>query len=296
MDASLAERTSKWLSVDVRERRAIADAIAEASRGKLSVARVDEQAGVLHHRPSGILFHLVPGGTTRVGFDLEQRDQLRAEYQYWDECDEVEFALERFDKAVADVTVAPFLLAACPLSGDQLEAILAGRAAEGKGRGHPNLEEIAKLPAAQYVGFLESFPKGTFEDAQITDIEGALERVGLRFPSESEWEHAARAGTRHLFPHGNSIPHSPNLGMNPLGFSDLGADADICADGWVPSVEGIPTDGRPRPPGEARVARGGAAACYPWQGCAEWTLLLCGARAPSSAHEGFLTARPAVSL
>jgi hypothetical protein len=158
------------------------------------------------------------------------------------------------------------------------------------------METMAKLPADEYLAHLGRFGSGTFGDDRIAALEAALSRAGLRLPSEAEWEIAARAGTTRLFANGDTIPDSPSLGPNPLGFVDMGADAEVCADGWVPTLEGIPGDGKARPPGELRAARGGAAACYPWQGCAEWTLLLCAWRGPSSSHDGFLTARPAMGL
>ena len=40
---------------------------------------------------------------------------------------------------------------------------------------------------------------------------------------------------------------------------------------------------------------GGAAVVYPWQGCGEWGLMLCGSRTDGG-EDGFLTVRPALDL
>ncbi len=294
----LARRASRWFAEDEGERARIARELVLASSGALKIVRT-RGVGAFLHRPTSVLFHLVPGGTVAMGFDDEAWGALREQYQFWDECDEAESVLQsREIRPRARVQVAPFLLGARPLSSEQLEAIAAGRPpGPGEGRAPPDLARVAKLPADKYLEFLEAFGAGTFGEGEILEFERALSGFGLRLPSEAEREHAARAGTSRLFPHGDAIPSSPNIGMNPFGFVDLGADAEVCADGWVPSLEGIPADGRPRvAPGAPRVVRGGAASCYPWQGCAEWTLLLCAWRGPATAHDGFLTLRPAMSL
>jgi formylglycine-generating enzyme required for sulfatase activity len=295
---AITERVAAWFDVKDVERRAIAREITERSSGDLEVARVVGAAAVFLHRRSGVLFHLVPGGETNLGFDDASRDRLRAQYQYWDECDESELALDRFfERKRARVTVKPFLFAARPLGSEQLEAFARGEVAPmALGRELPDLRSMAKLSADKWALFLESFSAGTFTNQDIPEVERALARVGLRLPSEAEREHAARAGTENLFPHGDDIPSVPNVAANRLGIVELGADTEVCADGWVATLEGIPTDGTPRPASDERVVRGGAAACYPWQGCAEWTLLLCAHRASSKSHDGFLVARPVLGL
>lgn len=248
---------------------------------------------VFLHAPSGVLMHFVPGGEVRMGLSDGDLAKLREQYQFRDDCDEVDHFLA-FDQIRPCVTVRvkPFLMAARPLSGEQLQALLSGSPPTAKGRKLPDMKKVAKLPAQKYLEHLRKFDSGTFDEPEIAGIEAALAKVGLRLPSEAEWECAARGGTDRLFANGDTIPSTPNVGANPFGFVDMGADGDVCADGWVPTLEGIPLDGSPRPPSAERAARGGAAACYPWQGCAEWTLLLCAWRASSRTHEGFLTARP----
>src|SRR5436189_222656 len=109
MDQALSTRIAGFLGGDAGERRAICDAIAEASGGTLDVVRVD-RAGVFLHRPSNVLFHLVPGGTFEMGFATAERDRLREQYQFWDDCDEVEYAFSRIDLGCTrEVRVTPFL-------------------------------------------------------------------------------------------------------------------------------------------------------------------------------------------
>ena len=64
---------------------------------------------------------------------------------------------------------------------------------------------------------------------------------------------------------------------------NIGSENEVCADSF--------TEGANTP----RVVKGGAACIYPWQGCGEWTLMLCGCRTDGG-EDGFLTLRPALDL
>ena len=267
-----------WQRATATERRAGLDARC-AARDDLRVVHVDDVA-VLHHAPSGLVFHLVPGGVLRMGIGPDEHARLRAQYQYWDGANEADQVLSAGHSApVIEVTLRPFLLAAHPL-----------------GRAQPrSYDELVSLPADRYLAYLTTFEAEGLTLAQARERERELARVGLRLPSEAEWEWAARAGTARSFPAGDEIPRTPATGRNPLGFVDLGAQAELCADGWAPTLADTPRDGRPRA-GDGRVVRGGGATCYPWQDCGEWTYLLCGARGPVGEMDGMLALRPAMEL
>ncbi len=274
----------RWRGATSARRRELAEAVS-AAHPTLKVIRVDEIAR-FHHEPTGLPFHLVPGGALRMGVDADEVGRLRAQYQYWDGADEAEHTLSVLSSRtcwpVTEVSIRPFLLAAHPVGRTPVRSY----------------EELAAMGAAEWIAHLERFEAEGMSLEQALDEERRLGEVGLRLPSEAEWEWAARGAGSQSFPGGDAIPSSPNTGVNLLGFVDLGALPEVCADAWAPTLEGTRRDGAPRAgePSAGRAARGGGATCYPWQDCGEWTLLLSGARFPAREMDGMLALRPAMGL
>jgi len=230
------------------------------------------------HRATAILFQLIPGGTSRRGFSRQEEQALRA--GLLDSGDPDSEAGLTFLQSLGalrpatEVALAPFLLATEPLAQSPLLALL-GPSAPGE---LGDMEGCVSLVVAE----------------QIVTILGGKE---LRLPSESEWEHAYRAGTGGPFPWGVDRPESPWAPENQFGIEGMGEFAELCADGWHTGYEGGPLDGTARnPSGRPRVSRGGSAEVWPWQGVAEWVTMLSAFRSPSSEHDGFLRIRPACSL
>src|ERR1700722_8102180 len=78
-----------WRTANAADRANAADAIAAASAGALTVVRTvgPDQVPVFGHSPSQALFHLILGGTWRLGFSRAEWDAVFAQYRGWWEAD-----------------------------------------------------------------------------------------------------------------------------------------------------------------------------------------------------------------
>ena len=212
--------------------------------------------------PAQIQFLVVPGGELVMGAsdDIERLLLTEDSGLTSEEMGALDWSLARM-RPMRRVAIKPFLIASAPLVGRQLEAL-----------GWKDDASISRLfaPAPEQIIYLE-----------LEEIAGVL-RDGLRLPSEAEYEHACRAGTSSLFYWGDDVPDAPSRDANALGLAELGNHRELLADLWHNNYDGAPSDQHPwveapvpAKNGEPlRVTRGGAATCYPWQGCGEWQLLL----------------------
>lgn len=182
------------------------------------------------------------------------------------------------------VEVGEFRMAQHPVTRGLYEAVMGavmGAAPACAGGPRAPVTEVSWLDAVGFcnalsraMGLTPCYELG--DDGEGREASCAWTADGYRLPSEAEWEYACRAGSRSLFFWGDAIPAAPNHEVNALGLAELGNHAELCADGWHASYEGAPTDGR----AWAGVGRHPAAACYPWQGCGEWQLLMSALRRP----------------
>jgi hypothetical protein len=279
-----------WRAAKAGRRREITGEIVAGAGGALEAVRRAgaEDLPVFLHGPTQALFHLVPGGAVTVGFSAAEHDEVFRQYRGWEEADGCDAICENGDALppAHPASVAAFLFAARPFDARQLALLREGDGAARErvireGRKVWRYAEVAKLPAEKYVKYLDAVGEGTLRQIDVDAVEEQLRAHGLRLPTDDEWEAAARAGGATPFATGSTIPSSPNVGVNRFGFVDMGAWPEVVAGHWSSGV---------------RRARGGAAMCYPWQGCGEWTLLLCANRTGAKEFDGLLCVRPAMEI
>jgi hypothetical protein len=241
------------------------------------------------HEATGAPLQIIPGGSFAMGLSDEEEAFFKSEAFLQSErakiilksheLDYIQDQKPRF-RPVHEVSIAPFLLAEIPLTGEVLKKLGLDMDADDE-------NDISRI-FGDYDSVTYVLP---------SEVKGLLQKSDLRLPSESEWEYACRAGTRTLFFWGNEIPDKPNDRVNPLGLADLGNHTELCADRWHDSYKDAPADGSPwGGSGRRLVSRGGAAACYPWQECGEWQLMMSAVRLPVDPKADSLDCQVALRL
>ncbi|MCC3412696.1 MULTISPECIES: formylglycine-generating enzyme family protein [unclassified Microcoleus] len=243
----------------------------------------------LREQATGIVFLLIPGGTFTMGFDetqeralLELRRQLMEDDRQ-DDVDIIDRSITGIDfwYPVHLVRLAPFLLARFPLRWSEAHKLI-------------SVDESNFV----YRNYLNGgpFPNADVAYLSMEEVEAFLQASGHVLPSESQWEYACRAGSNTLFFWGNDSnlclvenfddETANEAASNGFGLVNMAFHGDICADAWHDNYEGAPSDGSPWLSENSshceQVVRGGAAACYPWQGCGEWLSMLSALRSGSS--------------
>jgi formylglycine-generating enzyme required for sulfatase activity len=281
-----------WTQLNPSERARFVRAIERQSNGAISFVRGHgfgpRTVELFVHRATGTPMHLIPGGSLAMGVSASDREKLAKI--------EGGVALDAFVdsdalKASIPVTVAPFLLAARPLTTEAMLSLLTGDAADKS-----VVQSIRRANGKQYVEQLMSSSSAKANLSRLPVLEAALDAAGLRLASEAEWEWAARGGAESLTVSGDERPASAKSAPNGFGLARMGEEPELCADGWASTHEGCAKDARPRARGAngLRAVRGGAARS--WSQPDGWKWLLSAARRSSADAGESLAIRPALSV
>jgi len=202
--------------------------------------------------PGDLIFVVIPGGRMTMGMTEDELAQLG------ELGDEVAESVQFFAASWApahEVEVEPFLCAETPL----LQRHAAIWSIEGDAANSHRVLRQSSWEAAKTVS-----------------------ATGLRLLSEAEWEWIARAGARQSWICGDEPPEEwtervvdgePDQARTPFGTSAPGW-GEWVDDGWHDDYVGAPSNSCAwEPTNRPGVVRGGAFACWPWQGGGEAVLL-----------------------
>lgn len=228
---SSLEATERFLALSHEARLRIGAAVVESLGDAWeALPRLSGTAGlcVLRHRPTGIEFVAVPGGSFEMGLRDDDLEEL-AEYVDWTSyVARAVSELEARCRPVHTVHVQPFLCAERPLSAEQVRRLSNGR------------EFSDTLPVDRAALFIDA--------------------LGFRLPSEAELEWLAReGGGLHFTCNIAAVTHGRRgaVEVNGFGIVDL-LGGEWAADGWHPSYDSAPATSEPWKGGDPRgVFRGG---------------------------------------
>ncbi len=218
-------------------------------------------------RDPAVEFVLLPGGTYQVGYEPPPGT-----------CDVATPA--QVGRPLRKVTLAPFLMGRTPVTQGVWDQM----------RTKKRIKRISdKRHFTRMRGGHRRLP---MEGVSWNDARAFLGSLGLRLPSEAEWELACRGGVANEVPYFwgseeseaerfawskensagclHAVASAP-AGPNAYGLFDMAGNVwEWCADAWHPDYEGLPSDGAPRvasgegPP--LYVVRGGSFH-YPLAAC-----------------------------
>ncbi len=141
----------------------------------------DENGDYVMNRDSGIVLVLIPGGDARIGAQKANP------------------ALPHFDPGVSNHEEPPHLVPLAPYFASKYE-LTQGQWMRG---GSDNASEYRSGDHYKVVGAVSRVHP--VEHVSWTEADRFLKRWGLTLPTESQWEHAARAGTASVFWTGDEV-------------------------------------------------------------------------------------------
>jgi serine/threonine protein kinase/formylglycine-generating enzyme required for sulfatase activity len=138
---------------------------------------------------SGIVFVLLPGGTFKMGTELPSDDKP-ASLPNVDP-----FSQGAKEGPIHDVTLSPFFMSKYEMTQGQWQYFTGSNPSGGPPGGIYGAGDVAKK-----ITWMHPVESVSWEMCALV-----LERLGLRFPTEAQWEYAARAGTATTWWTGNDV-------------------------------------------------------------------------------------------
>ena len=161
---------------------------------------------------TGLVFVLVPGGTFWMG--AQKEDPGGHNYDPQAGSDEI---------PVREITLSPFFISKYEMTQGQWLRFTGSNPS----RYGVDFTWMGDPPAESPLH--ENQPSNPVEEVSWRDCRQVLDRLGLQFPTEAQWEYAARAGTESAWWTGND--------MKSIGVERAGN----LADGWTKRKGGPPT-------------------------------------------------------
>lgn len=185
---------------------------------------------IVLHRPTGIFFVALPGGTFVMGMSEAEIDEVAALYAPFGRADEARELVRWSTQPPRRVEVLPFLCALTPVT-DRLA--------------HARIADL--LHHGDEEGYVPSDEPRAFSPRIAAELRGAL---GFRLLAEAEWEWIAREGGTRTWlcdpPKAISFELDPGRGGEPrpnaFGIDLLHAGLAFVADAWHAGYEGAPED------------------------------------------------------
>lgn len=229
----------------------------------------------VYDEKNGVALNLIPGGYFRYGLCRAHEDVIKS-IAMDDEFNMIEPLVAK-SRASINKLVKPFLMSRFPLFDTAAEEVL----------GELNID--IERPVYDEDG------KGPFPIA-LTSSEAAdfCNLTGYRLPSDFEWEYVAKEHKDNIFLGGNSIPDNKTL--NSLCLISYGSAKKNQASYNSFGIAAMAVSNMISDDGVVKV-RGGAAEFFPFQGPAQWAMLLTELRIPLQNMPGRVSAiRPCLDL
>jgi hypothetical protein len=265
----------QWLELSAAARAVVLDEVLERlPPGYLAATDVGHAPAAVPqylHPATGGLFHLVLGDEPLLGMSPRRLARVS----------EVQRSLRRLDDEAYDLPQAvPSEEEARPFTPRRLPVppVLVGEVLTEW--------QLRKLGVPG-----ELLAAGALRPAGVGAALKALGAVGLRFPSEVEWEFTVRAAADDL--DDQAPPTQPELRFLP----DLGAGPELCRDSWHPDWTQAPGGAEAWGEGHEVVRGGGQGSRYTgWLAKGAWTECVWPSRRQLSAAPGPVRVRPFASL